>query len=105
MINMLKISKHGIQTITPHMDIMASPKKVETMNQMLSDRSPVEIRVTTNFIVVLHLASSCFIIVVDKGLAVVEMRKLVCKVSRAFFVEPAACKRVVIAAKGFRFRG
>jgi hypothetical protein len=32
MINMLKISKHGIQTITPHMDIMASPKEVETMN-------------------------------------------------------------------------
>jgi hypothetical protein len=105
MINMLKIPQHGIETITTHMNIVTSPKKIKTMNQMFTNSRPIEIRVPTDFIVVAHLASRRFIIVIYEGLAVVEMRKFMCKVTRAFLVKPAASKRVIVAAEGFGFRG
>jgi hypothetical protein len=103
MINMLKISKHGIEPITTHMDLMAPSQEIQAMNQMLADRRPIAIRVAADLIIVLHLPRHSFVVVVDKWFAVVESCELVREVSRAFLVKPAAGKRVIRATAGLGF--
>ena len=87
------------------MDIVASSKKIQTMDQMLTDSSPIEVRVIAEFSVVLHLLGGGLIIEIDKRLAVVEMRELMREVMWTFFVQPAASKRIVGAAEGFGLLG
>ena len=76
-IHMLHISKHIIKSIPPHMNIMAPSQKIETMHQVLAQRSPIEtLSIMTNLIIVLHLACHALVIVVNERLAAVESRKL-----------------------------
>ena len=103
MINVLQIPKHIIQPSTTHVDIVAPSKEIQTMNQMLTDSSPIKVWVIAEFSVVLHLLCGSLIIEIDKRLAIIEMRKLMREVMRAFFVQPAASKRIVGAAEGFGF--
>lgn len=105
MINMLQIPEHVIQASTTHVDIMTSSKEIQTVDQMLTDSSPIEVRVISEFSVVLHLLCSSLIIEIDKRLAMIKMRKLVREVMRTFLVQPAASKRIVGAAEGFGFLG
>lgn len=75
------------------------------MDQMLTDSSPVEVRVIAEFGVILHLLCGSLVIEIYKGLSIVEMRKLVREVMRTFFVQPAASKRVVGTAERFGLLG
>jgi hypothetical protein len=105
MINVLKIPKHGIKTITTHMDFVSPSKKVEAMDQMLADRGPIVVRIATELLVVFHLSSHPLIVVVDKRFAMIESGKLVREVMWAFFVKPAASKRVIGASAGLSLGG
>lgn len=106
MIHMLHISKHIIKSIPPHMNIMPPSQKIETMHQVLAQRSPIEtLSIMTNLIIVLHLPCHALVIVVNKRLAAVESRKLLGIVMRAILMQPACRQRVVLAAQRRSFRG